>query len=72
MSGMDLGIRIFFGVLMLIIFLVHLYWLIYAWKHHDAEDVERLMRDIEAYNTKRRAEKAKEAKIIDKMLGLKK
>ena len=72
MSGIDLGIRIFFGVLMLIIFLVHLYCLIYAWHHLDAEDVERLMRDIEAYNTKRRAEKAKEAKIIDKMLGLRK
>ena len=71
MSGIDLGIRTFFGVLMLIIFLFHLYWLIYAWHHLDAEDVERMMRDIEEYNTKRRAEKAKEAKIINKMLGLK-
>ena len=72
MSGIDLGIRIFFGAPTLIIFLVHLYCLIYAWHHLDAGGVEGWMRDIEAYNTKRRAEKAKEAKIIDKMLGLRK
>lgn len=68
MSGMDLGIRIFFGVLMLVIFLVHLYYLIYAWHHLDAEDVLSDLYDIKRYNMGRKVEKEKESRAIDKAL----
>ena len=54
MSGIDLGVRIFFGVLMLLIFLFHLYWLIYAWHHLDAEDFYKMNSDIKYYRQKKR------------------
>ena len=68
MSGMDLGVRIFFGVLMLIIFLVHLYWLIYAWHHLDAEDVLSDLYDIKRYNMGRKVKKEMESRAIDRTL----
>ena len=68
MSGMDLGIRIFFGVLMLIIFLVHLYYLIYAWHHLDAEDVLSDLYDIKRYNMGRKVKKEMESRAIDRTL----
>ncbi len=72
MSGIDLTVSIIIWGLIILNLIFHICCAVYAWHHLDAEDVERLMRDIEAYNTKRRAEKAEEAKIIDKMLGLRK
>jgi hypothetical protein len=68
MSGMDLGIRIFFGVLMLVIFLVHLYYLIYAWHHLDAEDVLSDLYDIKRYNMGRKVKKEMESRAIDRTL----
>jgi hypothetical protein len=68
MSGMDLGIRIFFGVLMLVIFLVHLYYLIYAWHHLDAEDVLSDLYDIKRYNMGRKVKKEIESRAIDRTL----
>jgi len=68
MSGMDLGVRIFFGVLMLIIFLVHLYYLIYAWHHLDAEDVLSDLYDIKRYNMGRKVKKEMESRAIDRTL----
>lgn len=68
MSGIDLGIRIFFGVLMLIIFLVHLYYLIYAWHHLDAEDVLSDLYDIKRYNMGRKVKKEMESRAIDRTL----
>ena len=68
MSGMDLGIRLFFGVLMLVIFLVHLYYLIYAWHHLDAEDVLSDLYDIKRYNMGRKVKKEMESRAIDRTL----
>lgn len=68
MSGIDLGVRIFFGVLMLIIFLVHLYYLIYAWHHLDAEDVLSDLYDIKRYNMGRKVKKEMESRAIDRTL----
>lgn len=68
MSGIDLGIRIFFGVLMLVIFLVHLYYLIYAWHHLDAEDVLSDLYDIKRYNMGRKVKKEMESRAIDRTL----
>ena len=66
MSGMDLGIRIFFGVLMLVIFLVHLYCLIYAWKHfRDPQEFANFLKDAEWERKKR---KMRENRSIDKAL----
>ena len=39
---------------MLLIFLFHLYWLIYAWHHLDAEDVYKMHSDIKYYRQKKR------------------
>ena len=68
MSGIDLGVKIFFGVLMLIIFLVHLYYLIYAWHHLDAEDVLSDLYDIKRYNMGRKVKKEMESRAIDRTL----
>ena len=66
MSGMDLGIRIFFGVLMLLYLLYHAYCFVYAWKHfRTAEDYLAWLKNIEWEEKKR---KMRENRSIDKAL----